>query len=71
MYVFVSRLLKPVIVPKGVNYKAKSGIRLKSHKVKSKEVHKTTFGVNSNPLVRFAAVFLALVHNVDHDGVTN
>merc|ERR1711957_668642 len=35
------------------------------------EYFKTTFGISSDPLTKFAIVFSALIHDVDHQGVTN
>ncbi len=66
-----SKLLKRIIAPDGVEYKSESGNKLKSHKVVFKEVHETTFGISSDPLMQFAAVFAALIHDVDHTGLTN
>jgi len=37
----------------------------------SKEIHETTFGISSDPLMQFAVVFSALIHDVDHTGLTN
>lgn len=33
--------------------------------------HNVTFGITSDPLIRFACTFAALVHDVDHPGVPN
>merc|ERR1712086_1072312 len=35
------------------------------------EYFKTTFGISSDPLTKFGIVFSALIHDVDHQGVTN
>jgi len=35
------------------------------------EYFKNTFGISSDPLTKFAIVFSALIHDVDHQGVTN
>lgn len=34
-------------------------------------LHSSTFGITSDPLTQFAIVFAALVHDVDHPGVSN
>jgi hypothetical protein len=35
------------------------------------ELHSSTFGISSDPLVQFAVVFAALIHDVDHTGLSN
>lgn len=35
------------------------------------EIHLSTFGISSDPLMQFAVVFCALIHDADHMGVTN
>ncbi len=64
-----SKLLKRIIAPDDVDYKSASGN--KSRKMLSKEIHESTFGLSSDPLMQFAAVFSALIHDVEHTGVTN
>jgi class 3 adenylate cyclase len=66
-----SKLIKRIIAPENVVYKAKYGNKMKSHKVVSKEVHESTFGISSDPLMQFAVLFSALIHDVDHTGLTN
>jgi hypothetical protein len=66
-----SKLLKRIIAPDCVEYKAESGNKMKSEKAVSREIHQTTFGISSDPLMQFAAVFSALIHDVDHTGLTN
>ena len=34
-------------------------------------MHDHTFGITSDPLTQFAVVFSALIHDVDHSGVSN
>ena len=34
-------------------------------------LHNYTFGITSDPLLHFAAIFSALVHDVDHQGIPN
>ena len=36
-----------------------------------KAAHDHTFGINADPLTRFACAFSALIHDVDHLGVSN
>ena len=35
------------------------------------ELHASTDGINSDPLVQFSIVFASLIHDVDHPGVSN
>jgi hypothetical protein len=37
----------------------------------NKSLHDHTYGITSDPLTRFAVVFSALIHDVDHTGVPN
>jgi class 3 adenylate cyclase len=67
-----SKLLKRIIAPDDVEYRASSSSKkLKSRKILSKEIHESTFGISSDPLLQFAVVFSALIHDVDHTGLPN
>ena len=35
------------------------------------ELHTSTFGISADPLTQFAVVFAALIHDVDHTGLSN
>lgn len=37
----------------------------------SRQLHTSTYGISSDPLLRFALFFSALIHDVDHTGLTN
>jgi hypothetical protein len=36
-----------------------------------RQVHSQTFGISSDPLLQFTLIFAALIHDVDHSGLTN
>jgi hypothetical protein len=36
-----------------------------------REYYDYTFGISTDPLTKFAIVFSALIHDLDHDGVSN
>jgi len=37
----------------------------------AREFHASTFGISADPLTQFAVVFAALIHDVDHTGLSN
>lgn len=47
-----------------------AGRGFKSHDA-ARELHNATFGISSDPLMQFSAVFSCLMCNVDHSGLTN
>lgn len=58
------KLLQRVVSPNDIDYEGRSD------EVAS-DAHKYTYGITSDPLTQFAVVFCALIHDVDHTGVTN
>jgi len=60
-----NKLLKRVVAPDDV-YDRKQSMR----KIAS-NLHNYTYGITSDPLTQFAIVFSALIHDVDHHGVSN
>ena len=58
------KLLQRVVSPNDINYDGSSSDVLS-------DAHKYTYGITSDPLTSFAVVFCALIHDVDHTGVTN
>jgi hypothetical protein len=43
----------------------------KSLEVDALALHDHTYGITSDPLTQFACIFAAMIHDVDHHGVTN
>jgi hypothetical protein len=43
----------------------------KDEEISEAQLHEYTHGMTSNPLTQFALVFCALIHDVDHSGVSN
>lgn len=58
------KLLKRIVNPDGVDYKQDDASVLR-------DIHTSTYGISSDPLMHFAVVFSALIHDVDHTGLTN
>jgi hypothetical protein len=58
------KLMKRIINPDGVNY-GQSEISI------GRCIHDITYGISSDPLMQFAVVFAALIHDVEHTGFTN
>jgi 3'5'-cyclic nucleotide phosphodiesterase len=57
-----NKLMKRIITPEDTSKRP--------HEV-SYALHMSTFGISSDPLTQFAVVFAALIHDVDHTGLSN
>uniref|UniRef100_A0A7R9WW54 Guanylate cyclase domain-containing protein n=1 Tax=Craspedostauros australis TaxID=1486917 RepID=A0A7R9WW54_9STRA len=60
-----SKLLNRIVIPEDVNYQRKSAKAIAS------DLHDYTYGITSDPLTQFTVLFCALIHDVEHDGVSN
>ncbi len=67
----VSKLLRRIVAPDLIS--SNSGV-LESRKGRhdiAAEIHNFTHGLTSDPMASFAIVFSALIHDTDHQGVSN
>ena len=61
----VSKILKRIVTPDlDVN-------QLKGERSLASHVHDYTYGINSDPLTLLAIIFSAMIHDIDHRGVSN
>jgi len=69
----VSKFLKRVVTP-DMELEDLEGLENNEEKVArqiASRMHSYTHGINSDPITLFAVVFSALIHDVDHRGVSN
>jgi hypothetical protein len=64
-----NKLLRRIIKPK--KYSELTTTDGKQTVDAARETHYATFGISSDPMMHFAMVFVALIHDVDHPGLTN
>lgn len=66
-----NKILKRIIKPEGIDYRQELVNMKDRKKVVAHQIHDSTFGISSDALMQFAAIFSALIHDVDHNGVSN
>lgn len=59
-----TKLLNRIVVPENIDYDRESNDVFS-------DLHDYTYGITSDPLTQFAVVFSALIHDVDHYGMTS
>ncbi|CAB9502617.1 Receptor-type guanylate cyclase gcy [Seminavis robusta] len=62
----VHKLMSRIVAPVSFNPSA-----VKDEKEMYSALHDNTFGITSDPITQFACAFSALIHDVDHVGVSN
>jgi hypothetical protein len=65
------KLMKRILQPEGMEYDDDNPSNEKSTIQIARQIHYVTYGISSDPLMQFAVVFSALIHDVDHTGLTN
>jgi class 3 adenylate cyclase len=66
-----SKIVKRIVKPDNVDYHQQSLKKKNRSKAVAQQIHLSTFGISSDALMQFAAIFAAVIHDVDHTGVPN
>ena len=64
----VSKFLKRIVSPELTDQEL---VKMKDNKKLASHLHNYTHGINSDPVTLFAILFSAVIHDVDHPGVSN
>jgi 3'5'-cyclic nucleotide phosphodiesterase/Adenylate and Guanylate cyclase catalytic domain len=59
------KLMKRILRPAGAEESEENKLD------KARRIHDMTYGISSDPLLQFAVMFAALIHDVEHTGLTN
>jgi class 3 adenylate cyclase len=65
------KLMKRILQPEGIVFEEDMPHNESLAVRVARQVHYVTYGISSDPLMHFAVVFSALIHDVDHTGLTN
>ncbi len=66
-----SKVVMRIVKPDVVNHSQESLTNRKGRLAFKRKIHESTFGISSDVLMQFAVVFSAVIHDVDHVGVSN
>ena len=67
----IMKLLQRVVSPEKVEIGGSCKNEKEVAEALASNLHYSTYGITSDPLTQFAIVFAALIHDVDHPGVSN
>jgi hypothetical protein len=71
----VNKLMQRVVTPEGAFKKKTKKEKKEKSKMNAEEIasnlHNYTFGITSDPLTQFGILFSALIHDCDHQGISN
>lgn len=63
--------MERIMKPEGIDYKL-DGVKTRDKPIHiAKQIHDCTYGLSSESLMQFCVVFAALLHDIDHTGLTN
>ena len=66
----VIKLMSRIVAPSHLDVAMENADEKKKKKIAA-SLHDHTYGITSDPLTQFACAFSALIHDVDHVGVSN
>ena len=66
-----SKLLKRIVRPDSIDNCSGGNENNRKEQSVARKIHESTYGISSDPLMQFATVFAALIHDVDHTGLPN